>query len=323
MIVTANNAPVDDAYPFFLGREWARGDRALRAIELLSGEGEGGESVDGLTALQLDTVLPRARRMIPLLAADTAATDDGTIVRDRIGNWDAHCDLASQGCAAYLTFELHLLRRILDDELGPLAADYVGSPFSWQLLERLLAEPAAPWWDDTTTPDVETRDEIVRAALDESGADLRATLGGDPARWTWERLHTVRFAEPTFGESGIGPLEFYLDAGPVPVDGAAGALLNTYYRLDRAYPDPDEPDEPGLGLGEIFSVTNLPSYRLAIDMSDLDGARIITTTGQGGNPYGPHYGDLVDEWAAGETIPLPFSPGAVDAATVERLTLRP
>ena len=36
-----------------------------------------------------------------------------------------------------------------------------------------------------------------------------------------------------------------------------------------------------------------------IDLSDLDGARIVQTTGQSGNPFDSHYGDLIDDWATG------------------------
>ena len=73
----------------------------------------------------------------------------------------------------------------------------------------------------------------------------------------------------------------------------------------------------------MFSVTNLPSYRLSIDMADLDGARIVQTTGQSGNPFDRHYGDLIDEWLAGGTVPLPFGLKAVNDATVETLQLVP
>ncbi len=58
-------------------------------------------------------------------------------------------------------------------------------------------------------------------------------------------------------------------------------------------------------------------------MGDLDGARIVQTTGQSGNPFDAHYGDLIDEWAAGQTVPLPFSRSAVEAATEKRLELVP
>jgi penicillin amidase len=58
-------------------------------------------------------------------------------------------------------------------------------------------------------------------------------------------------------------------------------------------------------------------------MGDLDGARIIQTTGQSGNPLDRHYGDLIDDWLAGRTLPFPFTPDAVRRAAVTTLTLAP
>ena len=58
-------------------------------------------------------------------------------------------------------------------------------------------------------------------------------------------------------------------------------------------------------------------------MGDLDGARIVQTTGQSGNPGDSHYGDLVDDWAAGATVPFPFTDQAVDGSVSKRLTLTP
>jgi penicillin amidase len=60
-----------------------------------------------------------------------------------------------------------------------------------------------------------------------------------------------------------------------------------------------------------------------MDMGDLDGAQIMITTGQSGNPFDPHYGDLIGQWVAGDTVSLPFSPGNVAASAVNRLTLTP
>ena len=136
-------------------------------------------------------------------------------------------------------------------------------------------------------------------------------------------LHQATFREQTLGTSGIGPLDWYLDRGPVEVPGAAGAVLNTYYDLRRAYPDPDDPSNKPLGIDKVFGVSVLPSYRLTIDMSDLDGARIIQTTGQSGNPFDGHYGDLIDTWRNGETVPLPFSAKAVDKAAAATVTFEP
>ncbi len=325
MIVTANNAAVDAQYPHFIAREWDPGYRAKRITELLTtAAASGGVTVGDIRKIQVDTKVTRAASIIPFVAAARTATPDGAILQERILGWqDLACQTGSLGCAAYAAFEYRLVRGLFDDELGPLAREYVGGSASWQATISLLATPGSPWWDDTTTTDRrETRDDIIAAALDEAGKELRAAYG-DPARWTWGTIHTATFREATLGESGIGPLEWYLDKGPYPVAGAAGAVDNTYYRPSRAYPDPYDPTYVPVGINGVFEVTNLPSYRLAIDMADPDGARIVQTTGQSGNPFDPHYGDLIGDWLTGESVPLPFTPSRVKLATTQRLQLVP
>jgi penicillin amidase len=151
---------------------------------------------------------------------------------------------------------------------------------------------------------------------------LRATFGA-PDHWSWGRLHTATFREATLGQSGIGPLEWYFNVGPVPVGGAAGSVNNASYDFRGSYPDPDDADIVPVDISGTFAVTSSPSYRLVIDMSDLDGARLVITTGQSGNPFDRHYGDLIDRWAEGELVPVPFTAAAIDAASVARLTLSP
>ena len=134
----------------------------------------------------------------------------------------------------------------------------------------------------------------------------------------------MAFKEATFGDSGIGPLEWYFDTAPAPVNGAAGAVDNTYYRISRAYPDPADPSAPvATTLGEVFSVTNGPSMRAIYDMGNLDGSRIVTTTGQSGVPFSAHNTDFVAKWLANETVPLPFTASAIVKSTAATLILAP
>ena len=322
-IVSANNAIVDEGYPAFLGVDWDPGYRAERIIDLLNNHAQDGLTVPEMSLIQNDTAPPRAESIVLLLEGAQPPTAEGALLAGRITDWDGVCDPESVGCAAYAAWEYRVLRGVFDDELGPLARDYVGTPPSWVALSTLLQDPADPWWDDTTTTDVvETADLIVLRALDAAGTDLHAALG-DPGRWTWGRLHTATFEEQTIGTSGIGPLEWYFNHGPVAVPGTAGAIDNTSYRLSRAYPDPDDPDAAVPGIDALFTVTSLPSYRLVMDLSDLDGARVVITTGQSGHPFGRHYNDLVSVWRAGGTVALPFTRDAVQAATVSTLTLTP
>jgi penicillin G amidase len=322
-IVSANNAPVDAAYPHFLGQEWDPGYRAERIIDLINDHGQDGLNLPEMSLIQNDTAPLRARDTVLLLDESLPATADGATIADRIAMWDGRCTLDSQGCAAYMAWEYRVLRDLFDDELGPLARDYVGSPVSWVALEGLLADPGSAWWDDTSTPGPETAEVIILRAMDEAGAELRAAFG-EPDAWEWGRLHTATFKEATIGTgSGIGPLEWYFNEGPVAAPGAAGAVNASYYRLSRAYPDPTDPEFQPLAIDQLFSITSLPSYRLVVDLSDLDGARIVITTGQSGNPFDSHYGDQIEAWRTGEMLPLPFTRDAVTAAAVATLTLEP
>jgi penicillin amidase len=330
-IVSANNAPVDANYPYRLGSEWDPGDRAQRIIDLLDGYGQDGLTIAELGQIQMDGAPLRARDVgftvsdltDPSTGGVPPTTEDGALIRDRIDTWDGGCTEDSVGCAAYMSWEYRLQRAIFDDELGPLARDYVGSGESWLVVADLLDDPNAAWWDDTTTTDVvETGPLIVARAMDEAGAELRAAIGG-PEAWTWGRLHSVAFNEQTLGESGIWPLEWFFDKGPFPVAGADGAPDATSWDVAGAYADPQDPTYQPVGIDGVFEVTSLPSYRLAIDLSDLDAARIIITTGQSGNPGDKHYGDMIEAWRTGGTVPLPFTPDAISTAAASTLTLTP
>jgi penicillin amidase len=324
VIVTANNAAVDGDYPYFVAQEWDPGYRARRILDLLDEAAEGDDlSAERFRDIQMDGRVLRADLVMPFLAEASPGTDDGQAVLDRIESWDGHAELDSTGASSYFVAEYRIMRALFDDELSDLASEYVGGGASWQAMIAMLGNPESPWWDDVTTLDeTETREAVVNKALDAAGAELRKALG-DPSSWTWNRLHQATFREQTLGTSGIGPIEGYFNKGPYAVDGASGAINNTYFRPSRGYPDPEESDPAPAALTTIFEVTNLPSYRLTIDMSDLDGARIVQTTGQSGNPADSHYGDLIDEWASGETVPLPFTEAAVEAAAVKRLELMP
>ena len=233
----------------------------------------------------------------------------------RIGDWDGACDVDSLGCAAYMSWEYRVLRDIFDDDLG-LASPATTSAGASSLVDaRTLLE----------RPDVALvgrhhhgRRASRRADRSSPGRWTRPapTCGpriGEPDRWTWGRLHTATFKEQTLGESGIGPLEWYFNDGPFPVAGRGRrADATSVLPLRRAYPDPHDPDVVPVGIDGVFDVTNLPSYRLRIDMSDLDGARIIITTGQSGNPFDRHYSDMIDAVAdRRDACRFPFTPAAI------------
>jgi penicillin amidase len=324
-LVTANNAI--DGGSVFLGAEYDRGDRAARITEMLDAA-KGSVTAATIASIQGDTLMRRAARMTSALRSmnPTPTTADGKAVLDQIYSWDQRCTTTSTGCSAYLTFELELERAIFDNDLSSWARDYVTSDWANDLAATLVGTPAgraSKWWANPADPNAGDAAAVTAGALDVAGTALRRELG-DPSSWAWGRIHQIAFKEQTLGSSGIGPIEWYFSTSPSEVNGAAGAVDNNYYRVSRAYTDPTDPSYiPVSTLKATFAVTNGPSMRAIYDLSNLDASRIVTTTGQSGQPFSIHNTDFIAKWLRNETVPLPFSDAAVAKATSATLLLVP
>jgi penicillin amidase len=144
----------------------------------------------------------------------------------------------------------------------------------------------------------------VQAALGSAVATLRAAHGADPAAWPWGTVRPLRLLHPLGGRR---PFDRAFNLGPVPLGGDANTLAQAGVR----------PLEP---LGNPAAI---PNHRTVIDLGDVERSRYVIAGGQSGNPLSPHYADLFELWQRGEGVPIPWSPDAVDAATVERLVIRP
>ena len=152
-------------------------------------------------------------------------TGDAQKVLDAINGWDFFEKRDSVGAAAYEVFWLNLLRNTFDDELGDLAPDYVnGGDVNRVAMIQLLAKPDSKWWDNTTTPAVETRDDILKKSLADAAGQLTAELGADQTGWTWSKIHTATFKSQALGDA---PVAFIFNRGPFEVDGGTATVNNT------------------------------------------------------------------------------------------------
>ena len=95
------------------------------------------------------------------------------------------------------------------------------------------------------------------------------------------------FREETLGVERDRPARVYFDEGPYPGRRRRWRATANSWNVPAPIPTRTIPTTCRSASTRCSTVTNLPSYRLAIDMSDVDGARIIITTGQSGNPVRP------------------------------------
>ncbi len=286
---------------------------------------------DGLTVQEMAPIQNDTAPLAPATSSRCStrplpATADGTAIADRIAAWDGACDVDSLGCAAYMAWEYRVLRDLFDDDLGPLARDYVGSPVS---VGRAAAACST------------TRRRAGGTTRPRRPAETART-SSSCARWTRpEPSCGPRSASPTAGRGAVSTPR---PSGKRPSGRerhrAAGVVLQPGSACPRpARPVPSTPatsgsasrlsgpDRPGLRAGRHRPAlrrdqpAELPAdHRHARSRRRPDRS---SPPASPGNPFDRHYDDQIEKWRTGETVPLPFTRDAVDAAAVATLTLSP
>jgi penicillin amidase len=196
-----------------------------------------------------------------------------------------------------------------DDLGGTLAAEYLGTlrDESAILLNKLVADPNNAWWDDTRTPQHETRDDILRKSLQEAAGILTTGQGADPAKWSWGALHTITFAH-TLGVAK--PLDRLLNIGPYPMPGDAYTVATGGFTENKDGP-------------HTYRQTSHPSMRMINDAGDWEQMQLIFAPGESGQVGSNHWDDQVAGWLHGQYRMIPWSPAAVQQAADSTLTLAP
>jgi penicillin G amidase len=294
-LATANNRIHDDAYPHLIGHDFHTPFRARRIAELLTASHA--HDVASMGAIQNDTVSLASRATLPLLLSVTPETEETTRALELLHGWDGDMTADSAAAAVFNVWSRHIARRILEPWLGEDVFRHYHAwreAFQCEVLPALLRDrPAAPHLDD----------DLLRAALRDCVAELHATLGEDPAQWRWGALHRLRLAHPL---ASIPGLESLFVAADVEMGGDEQTVMQGGFDGRHGYP-----------------AAVIPSWRVVFDLADLDRSVGVLPSGISGNPASAHWNDQTELWIQGRYHPLPFSAGAVEAATVARMRLTP
>jgi len=310
-IATANNAVVGPDYPYLITLQWDEGYRAQRIVSMINATPK--LSIDDIEQIQGDDMNLGSTEVLPYLTALSFEDAKLSTALNQLKGWDSQMTIQSQPAAIYMAFFNRLLSDTFDDQV-PQQYWLRGEDRSWVILRQLLKQPDSDWCDNTQTPAIEKRDDILRQAFTEGYADLEKRLGPDSSHWTWGRLHTATFRNLTLGESGVSVIESIFNRGPYPVAGGASIVNATGSDLSS--------DDPG-NTGDPYAVTSLPSMRMIVDLSNLDNSLQVFTTGESGHAYAPHYVDMADHWRQIQYYPMLWSRANVDANTEATLTLTP
>ena len=303
-VVAANQQVIGEQYPGFLTDDWDLGYRSTRIRRLI--EAEGDLSVGEMATMQLDTWNPMAAQLVPfLLDIDDLPSDYYRGGQELLVGWDLTQPADSAPAAYFNVVWRRLLSLTFDDDLR--RRNWPDGGDRWfAVVAELLREPAHPWWDDATTDEVETRDEILLRAMLDARDELTKRQSLDPEEWRWGHLHRMNLHHSTLGESGVGPVEWLLNRDGHQVGGGSSILNATSWDAHLGY-----------------DVTAAPSMRMVVSLGDLDRSLWVNLTGVSGHPASPHYDDQTDLWVEGRYLPWASTRDAVVEAGEDTLTLEP
>jgi penicillin amidase len=303
-IVTANNAVVGADYPYRISDNWDYGFRAQRILDLIE-NAPGPIDAEYYKQMQGDNLnlgaLPIAATLSEIDMGDAQLNE----MRDLLVNWDGRQDFDSAGGALFIPFWKHLLADTFNDDLPEAYWPNAGSGSVWYVVvDNLLDNPDSHWWDNATTLEVETRDDIMRQALAEGVEEVQGKLGNDPADWAWGDLHSITFIHDVM--SSFPLVDKLFNRGPYSLSGGNSIVNATSWGGD--------PD---------YSAGSTPSKRTIIDLANFDDSFQISTVGQSGHANHANYADMAPLWSTVQYLPMHWSFDAVQAAAEYHLQLLP
>jgi penicillin amidase len=302
-IVTANNAVVDEDYPYFLSTDWAPGYRARRIIEMI--ESNDSIRIEDIPFMHGDSISLYALDILPFILSAQPVEPSHAELLDILRSWDGNTNRDSVPAMIFESLRGHLINRVYGDELGEQLLNRTRGDLKFGL-KNILPALDSVWFDDIHTEEIETSEQIILLALQDTVEELTEKLGKQPDGWEWGKLHTATFKNQSLGQSGIFLLEWLLNRGPVAVDGTSGVVNAT-----------------GFSFSDPYYVGAGPSQRQILDFQYFEQSLSMHTTGQSGHPFHRHYADMIDPWRNIEYHPMFWTRGQVEAAMEDFLILTP
>ncbi|MBN2345109.1 MAG: penicillin acylase family protein [Candidatus Aminicenantes bacterium] len=271
-VSSANQAPVDASYPYYLGWDYAGFERGRRINELLGAAAA--ITPEDMARLQVDALNLRARTVLPrlleLLPREALSPEERKRAEE-LGGWDFVYRAGSTEPTVFHRFFVELYDATWEDELE------MKRLFSWPGADRtvdlILKEPGASYFDDVTTPTRESLADIVRRAFSRSLEHLRSRFGPFGPRWRWGTAHPVSIRHLA-RIPGLGSPPQAVSGGSELINAASGSFG--------------------------------PSWRMVVELGPVIRAWGVLPGGASGNPGSRFYDDGIRDWREGRVRELVF-----------------
>lgn len=290
-IATANNKPFDFDNKPFLTVDWADGFRAARITELL--EQRSDWDISKAMKLQQDLFVIPWREIRDIVLSLPQKSEQVRLAVTLLSSWDGRASADSPAATVYELFmcQMHWwahyakapnsLLSILGKGADPILPRTLVPMRRASFLIRLLREQPEGWL-------VDSWESEMAGALSRVIDSLRRKYGSDPVRWAWGNVRTMTLGHRLGTKK---PLDKVFNAGPFPWGGDTHTVAQSYV----------DPLDPGANPGVIVTL------RYVADVGDWDNNLFAMAGGQSGNPFSPHYIDMLKLLREGKGVPIAWS----------------
>lgn len=306
-LVSANHRPLPEGVGPFLGVDWADGLRAARIGERLAASSSW--DVTSTAQLQMDQLSVQWREVREQILAIRPRTAESRLALSLLAEWDGSV-CGDSAPAAVFQLLMAQIDRLDVEGHAPRAGHFMlGGDVARLGVPNLLAFRRA----GRLTRILRERDGdqgpagwqgLLSDALAEAAGRLSVAGGPGPAGWQWGRVRPLVLEHPV---GRIRPLDRVFNVGPLD----SGGDTNT---VSQAAVDPLEP---------LANPLVIASLRCVVDVGDFGRSSFSLAGGQSGNPFSPHYADMVPLWVRGEGVSIAWSQEEIDQAAKSTLRLRP
>ncbi len=309
---SANQDPVTENYPYYIGRHYRPCYRGRRINNLLSSKKS--HSISDFKDYHTDIFSQAAKEMVPILIDISENKDLNTLEKEAIQSlqdWDYKMEIDESAPLIWTVWEIKYFRNIFEDEYKKNDAEDLILPDPIVGEKLLKEEPNSDWFDNVYTNKKENREDIVLKSLKETVKLLEQEFGQNTEAWDWGKVNKHYFEHLTKIKA--------LSYGPISAPG--GRVTLKVAPSQSVHPDLDKMVEND---NLEFRAIHGPSFRLLA----TPGENYLCSLpgGQSGNPLSEHYTDKLEIFLDQEytELTIPGSPNVMDNDLVEsRLIINP
>jgi penicillin G amidase len=267
-VSSANQKPVDETYPYYLGRNYPmyRGFEINRRLKNMTAI-----TPQDMMALQTSNYNAFAEMAMPLFLKNIKENDLSSEEKkylDYLKTWNLKNDADSKGATVFELLWNNFADTVFNDEFAK-APLVIIKPFESSLLEGLLKDTAYKFLDNINTPQKETMADELTMAFKKTISAL--TKAANDGRLDWGNYKATHIDHLT------------------KIPALSRINLNV-----------------GGGTHNINATKDKhgPSWRMVISLTAKTEAYGVYPGGQSGNPGSKYYDSFVNQWVAGKYYSL-------------------